>query len=121
MEPSGEFESLINDVKNLLGDSLISIKIFTSDGIILYSDSKQSPSEDFLVASFSAMAEISRSISAHLNLKEEPSILLLEEKSFILIRRVIRDVILMVNVKGSYEERSEVIAGILRRLSEFLH
>ncbi len=120
MELSGEFESLISDVKNSLGDSLISMKIFTSDGIILYSDSKQSPSEDFLVASFSAMAEISRSISAHLKL-EEPSILLLEEGSFILIRRVIRDVLLMVNVKGSYEEHSGVIFGILRRLNEFLH
>ncbi len=121
MEPSGEFESLIEDVKNSLGDSLISMKVFTSDGIILYSDSKQSPSEDFLVASFSAMAEISRSISAHLNLKEEPSILLLGEKSFVLIRRMIRDVILMLNVKGSYAELSEVIVEILHRLSEFLH
>jgi predicted regulator of Ras-like GTPase activity (Roadblock/LC7/MglB family) len=120
MEPSGEFESLINDVKNSLGDSLISMKIFTSDGIILYSDSKQSPGEDFLVASFSAMAEISKSISAHLSLKE-PSILLLEEGHFILIKRVIRDVILMVNVKGSYEDHLEAIAGILRRLSEFFH
>jgi predicted regulator of Ras-like GTPase activity (Roadblock/LC7/MglB family) len=120
MEPSGEFESLISDVKNLLKDSLISMKIFTSDGIVLYSDSKQSPSEDFLVASFSAIAEISRSISAHLNL-EEPSVLLLGERGFIIIKRVIRDVILMLNVKGSYGEHSEVINEVLRRLNEFFH
>ncbi len=120
MELAGEFESLIEDVKNSLGDSLISMKIFTSDGIILYSDSKQSPGEDFLVASFSAIAEISRSISTHLNLKE-PSILLLEEESFVLIKRVTNDVILMVNVRGSHAEHSEVIDHILRRLSEFFH
>lgn len=120
MELSGEFELIVNEARSILGEALISMRLFTSDGIILYSDPRGSVNEDFLVASGSAMVEISRSFSTQLGLKEEPIVILVERDSFILIRRVQGDVILMMNIRGSYAQHSGEVAEVLEKIKEFL-
>ncbi|MCS7103516.1 MAG: hypothetical protein NZ992_06515 [Candidatus Korarchaeum sp.] len=120
MELSGEFESIVNETRGILGEALISMRLFTSDGIILYSDSKGSVNEDFLVASGSAIVEISRIFSTQLGFEEEPIVILAGKDSFILIKRVQDDVILMLSIRGSYAQRYEEIAGVLGKIREFL-
>lgn len=120
MELSGEFESMVNETRGMLGEALISMRLFTSDGIILYSDSKGSANEDFLVASGSAIVEISRSFSTQLGIGEEPIVILIGKDSFVLIKRIQGDVILMMSIKGSYAQRSEEVAEVLGKIKEFL-
>lgn len=120
MELSGEFESVVNRARGTLGEALVSMRLFTSDGIILYSDSKGSINEDFLVASGSAMVEISRSFLTQLGIEEEPTVILIGKDNFILIKRIQGDVILMMSIRGSYAQRSEEVAEVLGKIKEFL-
>lgn len=120
MSFSGEFESIVKEVRSILGDALVSMRLFTTDGVILYSDSKDSLNEDFIVASGSAMVEISRSFSMQLGLGEEPVVILIGGGVFIVIRRVQKDVIIMMSIKGSQAQLSEEVAEALSRIKEFL-
>jgi len=120
MSFSGEFESIVKEVRSILGDALVSMRLFTTDGVILYSDSKDSLNEDFIVASGSAMVEISRSFSMQLGLGEEPVVILIGGDVFIVIKRVQKDVIIMMSIKGSQAQLSEEVAEALSRIKEFL-
>ena len=120
MELSKGFESVVSNVKELLGEDLLSLRLFTNDGILLYSDSKGSINEDFLIASGSAIVEISNTFSKQLGFREEPSILLLGNDAFVLIKRLSRDTVLMMSVKGSYEQLSGKVSSILNKLGDFL-
>lgn len=117
---SGEFESVVNELRGILGEALVSMRLFTTDGVILYSDSRGSAAEDFIVASCSAISEISRNLSAQLGLEGEPTIILTLEDAFIVIRRVQRDAVIMMGVRGSYAQLSGEVAEALRRVGEFL-
>ncbi len=117
---SPKFQEIISEFRDIIGDTLELISVFTPDGITLYSEMPKGVAEEFFVASCSAIVEIGKAVLSQSSLGENPRIVLEGESGFITLDIITRDLYLMMGFHElEYSHIREKIDNFIESLKQF--
>ncbi|MEM3372180.1 MAG: hypothetical protein QXO55_06200 [Candidatus Korarchaeum sp.] len=117
---NAKFEALMSRIKKELGESLVSLRIFTPDGILLYSEPQGTGSEDQLIAMASALFEIGRNYFNISCSRERPIVILFAEGNTCMISKLTEDVMISACMKDNRISLREDFRNLLAELAEYL-